>query len=90
MPERTNWKRLAVEAVVIVASILLAFGIEAWWDEQSERRDERVELIRVRDELTSDRDRLSGFGRFNDQAAVSSLAMLQLIAELPGASGTGI
>ncbi len=32
MPERRNWKRVALEVVVIVGSILLAFGIQAWWD----------------------------------------------------------
>ncbi len=44
MPESRNWKRLAVEGVVIVASILLAFGIEAWWNETQERAEEREAL----------------------------------------------
>ena len=44
MPERKNWKRLALEGVVIVASILLAFGIEAWWDASRERAEERQAL----------------------------------------------
>ena len=26
------WLRVRVEGVVIVGSILLAFGIDAWWD----------------------------------------------------------
>ncbi len=39
MPEPKNWKRLALEGVVIVASILLAFGIEAWWNETQERAE---------------------------------------------------
>lgn len=36
---RSTARRLAVEAVVIVCSILLAFGIEAWWENRGE--DER-------------------------------------------------
>ena len=32
-----QWKRLSVEAVAIVTSILLAFAIEAWWGERSEQ-----------------------------------------------------
>ena len=32
-----QWKRLSVEAIVIVASILLAFSIDAWWEERSDR-----------------------------------------------------
>ena len=26
------WKRLSVEAAAIIASILFAFAIDAWWD----------------------------------------------------------
>jgi hypothetical protein len=36
--------RLLVEGVVIVVSILLAFGIEAAWEERGERRSERLAL----------------------------------------------
>ena len=32
-----QWKRLFVEAIAIVASILLAFSIDAWWEERSDR-----------------------------------------------------
>ena len=31
------WKRISVEAAAIVASILLAFSIDAWWEERSDR-----------------------------------------------------
>ena len=31
------WNRLLAEAAAIVASILLAFGIDAWWQERSEK-----------------------------------------------------
>ncbi len=41
------WKRLAVESPVIVISILLAFAIEAWWEERGDRRDEIVLLERL-------------------------------------------
>ena len=34
------WKRLSVEAAAIVVSILLAFGIDAWWDDRNERIEE--------------------------------------------------
>jgi len=32
-----QWKRLFVEAITIIASILLAFAIDAWWEERSDR-----------------------------------------------------
>ena len=35
------WKRITVEAVAIVASILLAFAIDAWWQDRNEVELER-------------------------------------------------
>ncbi len=42
--ERLSWRRIGVEAVVVVASILMAFGIQAWWDGRSSR-DLRVATL---------------------------------------------
>jgi hypothetical protein len=39
--EKIHWKRLALEATAIVASILLAFAIDAWWDDRNEAQLER-------------------------------------------------
>ena len=36
-PKNISWKRISVEAAAIVASILVAFAIDAWWDERQER-----------------------------------------------------
>jgi len=35
-----SWRRLAVESVAVVLSILLAFAIDAWWDASKERERE--------------------------------------------------
>ena len=43
MPEGKYWN-LAGQTVAIVASILLAFGIQAWWEERQQKADERVVL----------------------------------------------
>jgi hypothetical protein len=41
MKQEIPWNRFAIEAIVIVGSILLAFAIDAWWDErQSEAREQ--------------------------------------------------
>ena len=58
MPESRNWKRLALEAVVIVSSILLAFGIDAWWQEGEEQREVRESLAALRSEFVENRSRL--------------------------------
>ena len=53
MPEQQNiqWKRLSVEAAAIVGSILLAFVIDAWWDDVQERAEEREILTALRTEF---------------------------------------
>jgi hypothetical protein len=32
-----DWKRISAEAAAVVVSILIAFSIDAWWQERSER-----------------------------------------------------
>ncbi len=44
MTKQIPWLRVFVEGVVIVGSILLAFGIQAWWDGRQERVEERQAL----------------------------------------------
>lgn len=51
MSEYISWKRVSIEASAIVVSILFAFAIDAWWDEQVERRDEQAQLDRLRVEF---------------------------------------
>jgi hypothetical protein len=46
-----DWNRLVVEGLVIVVSILLAFAIDAWWDQQREVRDAKDQVSRVVAEL---------------------------------------
>ena len=45
------WRRISVEAAAIVASILLAFAIDAWWDGVQERAEEREILSALRAEF---------------------------------------
>ena len=47
------WKRISIEAVAIVASILLAFAIDAWWDRQQQYRLENAMLAAVVDEINA-------------------------------------
>lgn len=43
--QKTDWKRLALEAAAIIVSILLAFAIDAWWQERVERQEEEEILV---------------------------------------------
>ncbi len=52
------WKRISVEAIAIVASILFAFGIDAWWGERLERSEEQVLLTRLSAEFSTNLERI--------------------------------
>jgi hypothetical protein len=45
------WKRLTAEGAAIVVSILLAFWIDAWWDDRAERTLVRESLEAIEVEL---------------------------------------
>jgi hypothetical protein len=46
------WKRLFAEAVAVVVSILLAFAIDAWWEDRKQIRDEEVILTNLHSVLS--------------------------------------
>ncbi len=46
------WKRLSAEVAAIVGSILLAFWIDAWWDERQLEQETAEDLAIVEYELT--------------------------------------
>lgn len=46
-----EWKRLLVEGVVIVVSILFAFAIDAWWEERQQLGDAEDQVARIVAEL---------------------------------------
>ena len=50
------WKRLSTEVAAIVGSIMLAFWIDAWWDEQADRRQERALLEALQNDFQTARD----------------------------------
>jgi len=50
--------RLLVEGVVIVASILLAFAIDAWWDDRQGRQSESNQLLSIAAEVNLNAERI--------------------------------
>lgn len=60
MPEelKTDWKRLTLEAVAIVGSILLAFAIDAGWGEVQERQLEKETIQGLLEEYQGHRKTL--------------------------------
>ena len=54
-----RWGRVLAEGLLIVLSILLAFGIEAWWGERGEGLAEIEALAGLRDDFTENVQRLA-------------------------------
>ena len=54
MPQSRYWN-LAGQTVAIVASILLAFGIQAWWEDRQEREAEQVMLASLQHDFATSR-----------------------------------
>jgi hypothetical protein len=50
---RDQWRRHVIEAVVIAASILSAFAIDAWWDARQEQNRARVEIESLKVEFSA-------------------------------------
>lgn len=51
--QEVPWKRIFVEAVAVVASILIAFTIDAWWQDRTEKIVEVQYLHALREDLLS-------------------------------------
>lgn len=47
------WMRITVEGIAIVISILLAFSIDAWWNNRQQRSQENIVLGALLDELVN-------------------------------------
>ena len=59
VPIGQRWAGALGQGVLIVASILLAFGIEAWWDDRQEQQHRAALLDDLAVELRQNRDALS-------------------------------
>jgi hypothetical protein len=54
------WLRVFLEGVVIVGSILLAFGLQAWWEGRQERGRVEANLANIAAEIAGNRDEIAG------------------------------
>ena len=53
-----HWGFLLTEALLIVASILLAFALDSWWDERRDRVEEQEILRGLQQEFQENREKL--------------------------------
>ncbi|NNE05564.1 MAG: hypothetical protein HKO64_04020 [Xanthomonadales bacterium] len=75
-------KRVTLEVAIIVVGILLAFAIDAWWEDRQERDEEEKILLGLKNEFSRYRDELE------DGVKVNSNTRL-MVAELMAAARAG-
>jgi hypothetical protein len=68
------------EGVVIVASILLAFSIDAWWERIGEARDESESLALVSRDLQSAIEQLNDYSRFTQTVTDTALVVFEALS----------
>lgn len=83
-----QWRRVAIESFVIVGSILLAFAIDAAWQESQDRRKDGAALVSLTSEFAENRQRLLASKATHLRARDDALAMLRAIVDQGDPPGT--
>jgi hypothetical protein len=78
---RVAWKRLSVEAAAIVGSILLAFAIDAWWEDRNEIELERRQLTAVLAEFEQNAELLRQARTQYEQRYLDALRVLKYMRD---------
>lgn len=82
---RIHWRRILVESVAVILSILLAFAIDAWWDGHRERLRERELLAGLLTDFEASRPDLTSRVALARRMADGTTRFLDLTA---GQTGT--
>lgn len=80
------WVRVFVEGVVIVGSILLAFSLDAWWDNQNREDELREQLEVVTREMQSAREALQRALDAHDMNAHLAAHLTSALGRVPEGS----
>ena len=75
--------RLLLEGIVVIVSILIAFGLDAWWDRSVERRDFVDDLANVELELATNIAAVAAAVEFQARAMASIDVLLDHAAATP-------
>lgn len=82
-----SWKRIFVEGSAIIASILLAFAIDAAWDDKQQRDDDMAQLQSLHNELLNHRGLLAEGMEAHNNTVQRGVRLLNLLAADPDAEG---
>ncbi len=77
---RIAWARTGVEAAAIVGSILLAFAIDAWWQERGEQTREREILVALLDDFRKSKASIEAGRNFHLDVQRSNRRLLRSVA----------
>jgi hypothetical protein len=74
-----TWGDAARDVFLIVVSILIAFALDAWWDELKERQVQSEQIETLRSEFEAARDSLTSLSGYLDNAAQATNELLTLM-----------
>lgn len=81
MNKQIPWLRAVLEGALIVSSILLAFGIDAWWADEQDQKESLRLVAGLHQDLTATRSALSETIRIQEET-VDRLARLDRMTEV--------
>lgn len=76
-----NSRGLLAEGLLIVISILVAFSIDAWWEERQDRGEERRILNALRDEFQTNARKIPFYMSAHQLSADCSSQLIQALHE---------
>jgi len=83
LARQVPWPRIFAEGLAIVVSILLAFGIQAWWEERQERAVEKALLAGLIEDLRVDSADYEGFAAVHRDRIAGADFLLSLASQDP-------
>lgn len=81
---RRRGRYLLAEGVVVVLSILTAFGLDAWWDGRQQASELRLELTNVLREIEDKRNDVVAQARLLEGVVRGATALLEVMDAHPG------
>lgn len=81
-----TWGDAVRDVVLIVASILIAFGLDTWWDDLQEQRVQSEQIVTLLSEFEAARETLTSLSSYLDGTAEATNELLTLMG--PEAAGS--
>jgi hypothetical protein len=76
-----SWEGLIIEAGVIIISILLAFGIDAWWNDRQEIEEEAIILSVLMGEMSMNLVRLENEKAYHAASQTTGFEILKIVGK---------